>query len=246
MYEGSWVFRETRLTIKSDSRQAIRVAIDAGFQARRQLERFVARHPEFRTSLDPVHLDGGDNPRVVELMQKASELTGVGPFAAVAGSISQVAAEAGMRAGATNILVDNGGDISMIGNRDFRVGIYAGSSPVSGKFALLIRAEDLPLGVCTSSGTVGHSISFGEADAVVVVAEEASVADAAATAVANEVRGEGGSSIRKGLKRARRIPEVKGCLIIRGDDLGICGKLDIIHCQSGELFLGLLGVYING
>jgi hypothetical protein len=226
VYERKWVFRETELTIKSDSERAIEAAISAGLEARRQLERFVAGYPEFRSSLEPVRLDEDSYPRIVDLMLRASEIAEVGPFAAVAGSISQIAAEAGMEAGAANILVDNGGDISIIGNRDFRVGIYAGGSPVSGKFALLVRAKDLPLGVCTSSGSVGHSTSFGDADAVVVVAREASVADAAATAVANKVRGsEVDSSIRRGLDRARGISEIQGCLIVRGENVGTYGKL---------------------
>lgn len=226
MYERRWAFRETQLMIKSGSHRAIRAAVDAALEARRQLERFVARHPEFMSSLEPVCLGGDNYPKVVDLMLKASEIAGVGPFAAVAGSISQVAAEAGAVAGASNILVDNGGDISIVGSKDFRVGIYAGTSPASGKFALLVEAKDLPLGICTSSGSVGHSISFGDADAVVVVAREASVADAAATAVANEVRGSrSDSSIKRGLDKARDIPEIKGCLIVRGENLGTWGKL---------------------
>ncbi len=231
MYERKWTFRETELTIKSDSERAIETAIGAGLEARRQLERFVARYPEFRSSLEPVRLDEDSYSRVVKLMVRASEIVGVGPFAAVAGSISQVAAEAGIDAGAANILVDNGGDISMFGNRDFRVGIYAGDSPVSGKFALLVKAEDLPLGVCTSSGSDGHSTSSGDAAAVLVVAKEASMADAAATAVANEVRGsEVNSSIRRGLDRARAISEIQGCLIVRGENVGTYGKFILAPC----------------
>lgn len=159
-------------------------------------------------------------------MLRASKTVGIGPFAAVAGSISQVAAEAGARAGATNILVDNGGDISIIGARDFRVRIYAGESPISGKFALSVKGKDLPIGICTSSGSVGHSISFGNADAVTIVADEASIADAAATAVANEVNEKDIElSIKKGLDKADDIPEIKGCLIVRGEHIGIVGKL---------------------
>jgi len=234
MHERRWVFRETELTIKADDERAIRAAIRASLEARRQIERFVARCPEFRSSLEPLHLDGDSHPRVVSLMLRASEIAGTGPFAAVAGSISQVAAEAGARSGATNILVDNGGDISIIGNRDFRVGIYAGDSPISGRFVLSVGVNDLPLGICTSSGSVGHSTSFGEADAVVVAADEASVADAVATAVANEVRGaEVESSIKKGLERANDISEIRGCLIVRGGHIGVIGKLpEVLPLQT--------------
>jgi hypothetical protein len=159
-------------------------------------------------------------------MLRAGELAEVGPFAAVAGAISQVAAEAARNAGAKNVLVENGGDIAIIGARDFRVGIFAGEARSSGKIGFLVRAGELPIGICTSSGTVGHSLSFGEADAVVAVAREASVADAAATSIANEVGGDDIKlSIDKGLSRAKQIPEIRGCLIARGDRIGTWGEL---------------------
>jgi hypothetical protein len=127
--------------------------------------------------------------------------------------------------------VENGGDIAIIGARDFRVGIFAGDARSSGKIGFLVRAGELPIGICTSSGTVGHSLSFGEADAVVAIAREASVADAAATSIANEVGGDDIKlSIGKGLSRARHIPEIRGCLIARGDSIGTWGELpELIH-----------------
>jgi ApbE superfamily uncharacterized protein (UPF0280 family) len=159
-------------------------------------------------------------------MLRAGEIAGVGPFAAVAGSISQVAAEAARDAGAGNVLVENGGDIAIIGSRDFRVGVFAGDAKSSGRIGLFVKAGELPIGICTSSGTVGHSLSFGEADAVVAVADEASVADAAATSIANEVvGGDIGSSVERGLSRAERIPGIRGCLILRGDRIGTWGDL---------------------
>jgi len=225
LYSQTWSFRETNLHIKCDDERAIDAAIDAGLRARSEIERYVLTHPEFRWSLEPVKLDG-EHPRVIELMLRAGELAEVGPFAAVAGAISQVAAEAAISAGAKNILVENGGDIAIIGNRDFRVGIFAGDARSSGKIGFLVRAGELPIGICTSSGTVGHSLSFGEADAVVVVAREASVADAAATSIANEVGGDDIKlSIEKGLSRAKKIPEIRGCLIARGDHIGTWGEL---------------------
>ncbi len=235
MHERRWKFKETELTIKSDSEHAIDAAIKESLDARQQIERFVVRNPEFRSSLEPIHLEENSYPRVVNLMLRASEIAGTGPFAAVAGSISQVAAEAGASTGANNILVDNGGDIAIIGDREFRVGIYAGDSPISKSFALLVRPEDLPGGICTSSGSVGHSVSFGDADAVVVVADEASVADAAATSIANVVTGgDAWSSIKRGLDRSRRIQEIRGCLIVRGPHIGAWGKLPKLVGASPE------------
>lgn len=226
MLERRWKFEETELTVKSSHEQAIEAAIKASLKARHYLERLIIRNPEFRNSLEPIALEEEDHPKIVDLMLRASKIVEIGPFAAVAGSISQVAAKAGASTGATNILVDNGGDISIIGDRDFRVGIYAGESPISGKFALSVKNTDLPIGICTSSGSVGHSISFGDADSVTIVADEASIADAAATAVANEVNGKDVElSIKKGLDKADDISEIKGCLIVRGERIGVVGKL---------------------
>ncbi len=124
MYTRSWSFKETSLVIKCDDKQAIDVAIDASLRARCEIERFIVVHPEFRWSLEPLKLKG-EYPKIIELMLRAAEITDVGPFAAVAGSISQIAAEVAREAGAKNVLVENGGDIAIIGEREFRVGIYA-------------------------------------------------------------------------------------------------------------------------
>jgi len=225
MYVRTWSFKETNLLIKCDKERAIDAVIDASLRARYEIEHFICLYPEFRWSLEPLKLNG-PHPKIIELMLRAGELAEVGPFAAVAGAISQVAAEAALEAGAENVVVENGGDIAIMGNRDFRIGVFAGDVKGSGKIGFLVRAGQLPIGICTSSGTVGHSISFGEADAVVAVAHEASVADAAATSIANAVKGEDvKSSIELGLNRAKHISEILGCLIVRGGHIGTWGKL---------------------
>jgi ApbE superfamily uncharacterized protein (UPF0280 family) len=234
MYARTWSLKETNLIIKCDEELAIDVAIDASLRARREIERFIRLRPEFRWSLEPLKLKG-PHPIIIELMLRAGELAEVGPFAAVAGAISQIAAEAALEAGAENALVENGGDIAIMGNRDFRIGVFAGDVKGSGKIGFLVRAGELPIGICTSSGTIGHSISFGEADAVTVVAREASVADAAATSIANAVKGEDvESSIDFGLNRAKHIPEILGCLIVRGGHIGTWGKLPELILPSSK------------
>lgn len=225
MLERVWSFKETNLRIKCDHDRAMDAAISAAFEARMEIERLILRCPEFRWSLEPLKLEGS-HPRVVELMLRAGELAGVGPFAAVAGAISQVAAEAAVEAGAKNVIVDNGGDISIFGEKDFRVGIFAGFADGSGKLGFLVKREELPLGICTSSGTVGHSLSFGWADAAVAVADDAALADAAATSIGNAVVGDDVErSIRSGLKRAKEIPRIRGCLVVREKRIGAWGRL---------------------
>jgi hypothetical protein len=230
--------KETNLLIKCDEERGIDAAIEASLQARHEIEQFICLYPEFRWSLEPLKLKG-PHQRIIDLMLRAGELAEVGPFAAVAGAISQVAAEAALNAGAENVAVENGGDIAIIGSQDFRIGVFAGDVKGSGKIGFLIRAGELPIGICTSSGTIGHSISFGEADAVTAIAREASVADAAATSIANAVKGEDvESSIEFGLNRAGQIPEIFGCLIVRGDKIGTWGKLPeliLLSPKSQEL-----------
>ena len=234
MYTRSWSFKETNLVIKCDDERAIDAAIEASLRARREIERFTIVRPEFRWSLEPLRLRE-ECPRVIKLMLRAAEIAEVGPFAAVAGSISQIAAEAAHEAGAKNVMVENGGDIAIIGDREFRVGIYAGGAGTSGKIGFLVRRENLPIGICTSSGTVGHSVSLGQADAVVAVAGEASLADAAATSIANAVRGADiESSIEQGLNRGHDIPEIRGCMIARKGHIGTSGNLpELIRVSPG-------------
>jgi len=233
MYSKTWTFRETSLLIKCDDEQAIEAGLRAGISARNEIERYVLRYPEFFSSLEPVKLEG-NHPKVIETMLDAGERAGVGPFAAVAGAISQVVADAIRRAGAQNVVVDNGGDIAIIGRRDFRVGVFAGDG--FGRIGFHITAGELPLGICTSSGTVGHSLSLGMADAVVAVASEASVADAAATSIGNSVRGSDvPSSIEQGLEQAKHIDGIKGCLIIRKKHVGTWGKIPkLIQVSPGS------------
>lgn len=234
MHKRSWSFKETFLRIASDSEESIDMAITSTLKARREIESFISKNPDFRWSLEPVGFPGR-HPRVIELMIEAGRLAGVGPFAAVAGTLSQVAAEVAVSAGAKNVMVENGGDISISGDQDFRVGIFAGKAKSSGKLGLIIRGWELPIGICTSSGSVGHSISFGDADAAVVVADEASLADAAATSVANVVKGgDESGAIGRGLERAKEIPKIRGCLIVKGGHIGTWGRIPEIISTNFE------------
>ncbi len=145
-------------------------------------------------------------------------------MAAVAGAIAEsVGAE--LVPYSANVIVENGGDIYMKSRRKRTIGIYAGTSPLSGKLRLEIAGRDTPLGICTSSGTVGHSISYGRADAVVVLSPSAALADAAATAIGNIVKTPG--DIPNGLELAQKIDGLRGVLIIIGDQTGIWGRVKL-------------------
>jgi len=145
-------------------------------------------------------------------------------MASVAGAIAEFVGTE-LLAFTPEIIVENGGDIYLKSLGKKIIGIYAGESPLSGKIELEIDGADTPLGICTSSGTVGHSLSYGKADAVIVLSQSATLADAAATAIANLIKQPG--DMPSGIERAKSIEGVSGVIIIQGDKTGLWGKVKI-------------------
>jgi ApbE superfamily uncharacterized protein (UPF0280 family) len=216
------VIKETDLYIRASADvrdRAFRLAV----KYRGQVEKYIREHPDFAASLEPVETCE-DSPQIIKDMAAASALFNVGPMAAVAGAIAQYVGS-DLLAYSPEIIIENGGDIFLNSLNDRIAGIYAGRSPLSGKLGLKIRGEETPAGICTSSGTVGHSLSFGKADAAVAVAASAVVADAAATSIGNMVSTAG--DIDKGLDYARNSKILKGAVIIKDDRIGIWGDIRI-------------------
>jgi ApbE superfamily uncharacterized protein (UPF0280 family) len=187
------------------------------------LEKYIERYPGFLTALEPFSADN-NAPLIVKEMAKSATAAGVGPMAAVAGAIAEYIGKELLEY-SSEVIVENGGDIFIKSLSSRTVSIYAGNSPLSNKIALEIFPEDTPLGICTSSGTVGHSLSYGKADAVVIVSSSASLADAVATATGNLVTTE--TDIQAGLEFSEKIPGVKGTLIIINDKMGVHGDLKL-------------------
>jgi ApbE superfamily uncharacterized protein (UPF0280 family) len=160
-------------------------------------------------------------------MLEAGQNANVGPMAAVAGAIAEYVGRELLEF-SPEIIVENGGDIFLKIIQKRIVGIYAGDSPLTGKLGLEIKPETTPFGVCTSSGTVGHSLSFGKADAVVVTADSATLADAAATAICNQVKKT--DDINDAIYIGRNIVGLKGIVIIMGSNIGVWG--DIKLCET--------------
>jgi len=158
-------------------------------------------------------------------MAKAAAVAGVGPMAAVAGTLSQALGEK-LSTCCRECIIENGGDIYLYSQRERRVAVFAGPSPFSNKIAIRILPEETPLGICTSSGTVGPSLSFGQADAVVIKARDVALADAVATAAANLVKNE--DDLIKAIEFAQNIKEVAGILAIKNDKLAAWGEIEII------------------
>jgi hypothetical protein len=197
------------------------VAKKATIQHRREIEDYISLYPEFQTSLEPIEI-AHNAPSIIQDMASAAKRSGVGPFAAVAGAIAEHVGRA-LLPYSSDILIENGGDIFIAGTQSRMLGIYAGSSALSGKLALKIDPSQMPCGVCTSSGTVGHSLSFGRADAAIVIARSTALADACATALGNMISSV--SDIANGLKFAEQTEGIDGAAIIVRSQIGAWGKV---------------------
>jgi len=229
------VIGQSNLLIVSDRFEAIGAAISSVLYHRAMLENYAQQHPTFLLSLDPVPISE-TAPSIVRLAAYAAETAGVGPMAAIPGALAELAVENMLLHRASASLVENGGEISAVSNIPFNVGVYAGTSPLSGRIGFHLTSDDFPIGIATSSATVSHAINFGEADAAVVIADTASMADAAAKAVCNAVRGRDlEASVQLGLEKAETIPCVRSALIIRGKYVGTVGKLPKLLKLNGDV-----------
>jgi ApbE superfamily uncharacterized protein (UPF0280 family) len=194
-------------------------------EVRLSIEDYVRSHPDFLESYTPLPEDPFA-PSIVRDMLESSATAGVGPMATVAGAIAQHIGKRCMELTSGEVIVENGGDIFLWVLEPITSAIWAGTSPLSGRVGIAIAPGRTPLGVCTSSGTVGHSRSLGKADAVTVVSQSVSLADAAATSIGNMVRTE--RDIDPGLNALRQIPGILGGVIIKGTKLGIWGQIELV------------------
>ena len=192
---------------------------------RQDIEGYITKDGRFLTSLKPVEPEFKTKP-IVKEMSRAAKKANVGPMAAVAGAIAQFLGRDLLRKGYKDVIIENGGDIFLKTRKTCKVGIYGGRSKLWKGLRLKIKPQDTPLGICTSSGTVGHSLSFGLADAAVIIAKQPSLADAVATATANRVRSK--KDLSKALDFARSVKGVLGVVIIIKDSLISWGKVEFV------------------
>jgi ApbE superfamily uncharacterized protein (UPF0280 family) len=206
----------------------IRDMVEQLVQKERQvLQEYIKKDPVFLRSLEPHQPLTGAPFTVVEMCEK-SRLAGVGPMAAVAGLFAELAGKLLARY-SRDVIVENGGDIWLKTSRARNVAIYAGVSPFSYRVGLEIRPVQTPLGICTSSGTVGHSLSFGRADAVVVLAPSAVLADAVATAACNMVQE--AVDLKRAVEFALAVPGVSGAVAIMGDRIAAVGRVKLVPLE---------------
>jgi uncharacterized protein len=190
------------------------------------IENYIGKDPRFLASLKPVSVEI-NAPKIIQEMALQTKKVNVGPMASVAGAIAEFLGKDLLKCGHKDVIIENGGDIFLKTRKTRSVGLYAGRSKLWNKLSLKIKPKDTPLGICTSSGTIGHSLSFGCADSVVVLSKSTILADAVATATCNRVRSK--DDLTPALEYARSIPGVLGIIIIVKNNLISWGKVEFSH-----------------
>jgi ApbE superfamily uncharacterized protein (UPF0280 family) len=222
LFKQAFRLKESNCTIISDKESAIEKAASSIRHHRRQLEEYIQEHPQFLHSLEPITVE--DGPEVVRLMAEASAKADVGPMAAVAGVLADLAVEEMISDGCKVAVVEDGGEVSAVSDQPVDIALAAGDAPLSREMGF--RLKEFPVGVATSSGLYSHAFSFGDAEAVTVFAVDAGVADASATAVANLIKGDDVRGvIRQGIDRALGIEGVQGVFILYRGVVGKAGQV---------------------
>lgn len=188
---------------------------------RRQMDAYLLMDPQYKTALTPYEA-GLEAPTILKEMSRVSHKTGIGPMSAVAGAVAKKVAEF---LGTKEVIVENGGDIYAQAASDIDISVFAGQSPLSEKVGLHIPAASFPLGICTSSGTVGPSLSLGRADAMMIVCQDVLLADSYATAYANRIQSV--NDLQPVIESIQNIPEILGALAVKDDKLAVCGLYEL-------------------
>lgn len=216
------LIKETDLMVSASRDLSVQTG-DMVHTLRRQLEDYIRSKPDFSTTLLPFPEDPFA-PEIVREMISVTTMFGVGPMAAVAGTIADFVGN-GLLDYSDEVIVENGGDIFLKTAKPATVSVYAGDSPLSNKLGLITNPTQMPLGICTSSATVGHSLSLGIADAVCVVARSASMADAAATSLGNRITSK--YALKQEIEAIREFEVIKGGIVITGKTMATWGEIEL-------------------
>lgn len=217
------VYGDTDLLVICDSPDLKEKAEKAVKELHMSLTKYITKHSLFETSFLPIRYDMFA-PEIVRNMMKAASKMGVGPMASVAGAIAEAVGKRLLKF-SKQVIIENGGDIFMKTDIPRKVAVFAGESPFSEKIALEIEPGETPIGICTSSGTVGPSFSFGSADAVVIKARSCALADAAATAIGNAIKKT--KDIDAAIEKYGKLKELSGIMAIKGDRMGVIGRINV-------------------
>jgi len=202
-----------------------KLAFETTKALRHELENYLLNDPEFGRALIP-YTAKPDAPEIVNILSTAGTKAGVGPMAAVAGAFSEEIGKTLLRAYPINeLVVENGGDIFLKLAEPLILSVFAGTSVLSGKTGIEVPAKETPLGVCTSAGTVGPSLSLGRADAAMVACKSTALADAFATAMANRVKSP--DDVQTVAEASVQFPEILSLVVICRDKLGIRSNFEM-------------------
>lgn len=197
------------------------------FQLRSQLKNYILKYPDFLIDMEPIVNYPENAPLIIKMMHDSSFKADVGPMACVAGTISELSLRYLIGNNSRNSIVENGGDIALINTEKILCGIYSDNQILGNSIAFEIPPRKKILGICTSSGKIGHSISFGESDSVTVISNSPSLADGLATRIANDVRGETSEDkVSNACETAENFREYyDGALIVSDEIIATIGKL---------------------
>lgn len=222
LIKEAYTLKESQCTLISESQAAIEAAKESIQRSRFELELYIRANPKFLYILTPI--PAPEKPLVAKMMAEATQKADVGPMAAVAGAIADLAVQDMLKTGCQVAVVENGGEIMAQSNQPVDVAVAAGDEPLSRRFGF--RLEEFPIGVATSSGRFSHALSFGDAEAATVFCRDATMADAAATAVGNVVKGDDAQAgIWAGIERGLSIEGVEGVMVIYKGEVGTAGKI---------------------
>ena len=170
--------KESDVTIISDSKVAINHAKKAFYHNRTIIENYINKYPLFERSFEPVKVFSSEP--IIQIMAQASELYHVGPMAAIAGALAdlmllEMKSKKPDFIPANTALVENGGEIAIDSETDMKIALYAGENRLNLNIGFLITKKDCPLGIATSSATIGHAVSLGQADAATIFSDNAAL-----------------------------------------------------------------------
>ena len=201
-----------------------KIAVDV----REELEKYINSDQDFKVKLLP-HKVSESATKIAKEMADSAKLANVGPMAAVAGAFAEYIGRQLLKY-SSEVIIENGGDIYIKTSRKRYAGIFAGESLFSNRIAVEILPEWGSVGICTSSGMVGHSFSFGKADAAVVIANSCALADAAATAVGNTIQKP--ENVQDAVEFAAKIPGILGAIAIKDDKMAAWGQIKLVPIKK--------------
>jgi len=231
MYQEEILYKNSRIKILTDRKPLIKQAFNELIKQRTLIENYIKKDIFFLSTLKP-HKIRKDAPEIVKLMAQGAKTANVGPMASVAGTIAEFIAKKLIQKGAKTAVVENGGDIFAITNKEIIIGLFSGQNKIAEKLAFKLNKNNTPIAICSSSSLLGHSISFGKCDLATVFSKKSHIADAVATAVGNKVKSI--KDIQKTLNWAIKLKDVQGIIIIKDHKIGMIGNIPKLLLSKDE------------